>query len=130
MKNVVLILVAALLLNAAPDIRAHNLVSVNGKTQDHQHVYRRQQYGKPLQQGHHIQGAGGGGTVVWGSDARPAYGKSTVARSGPIIDDKKPNSSAMHNGSKRYGSKVSHYGKAVSGYGKPVWSYGKPDRKN
>ncbi len=127
MKYWILILSASFLLIAAPDIRAHNLVAVNGKAQDHQHVYRRQQYGKPLQQGHRVQSAGGSGTIVWGSDARPEYGKSTVRRSGPIIDDQKPRPGAISNGSIKYGSAVNRYGKAVQGYGKPVRDYGKPD---
>ena len=128
MKYWILILSATFLLITAPDIRAHNLMAVNGKTQDHQHVYRRQQYGKPLQQGHRVQSAGGSGTIVWGSDARPAYGKSTVRRSGPVIDDQKSRSGAKPNGSNKYGSAANRYGKAVQGYGKPVQNYGKPDR--
>ena len=128
MKYWNLILSATFLLITAPDIQAHNLMAVNGKTKDHQHVYRRQEYGKPLQQGHRVQSAGGGGTIVWGSDARPAYGKSTVRRSGPIIDDQKPGSGALPNGSNKYGSAVNRYGKAVQGYGKAVQGYGKPVR--
>jgi hypothetical protein len=128
MKYWILILSATFLLITAPDIRAHNLMAVNGKTQDHQHVYRRQQYGKPLQQGHRVQSAGGGGTIAWGSDARPADGKSTVRRSGPVIDDQKPGPGAKPNGSNKYGSAANRYGKAVQGYGKPVQNYGKPDR--
>jgi hypothetical protein len=128
MKYWILTLSATFLLITTPDIRAHNLMTVNGKTQDHQHVYRRQQYGKPLQQGHLVQSAGGGGTIIWGSDARPAYGKSTVRRRGPVIDDQKSRSGAKPNGSNKYGSAVNRYGKAVQGYGKPVQNYGKPDR--
>ncbi len=128
MRYWILILSAALLLITAPDIRAHNLMAVTGKAKDHQHVYRRQQYGKPLQQGHRVQSAGGGGTIVWGSDARPAYGKSTVRRSGPIIDDQKSKPGVLPNGSNKYGSTVNRYGKPVQGYGKPVRDYGKPKR--
>ena len=120
MKYWILILVPTFLLATAPDIRAHNLVGVNGNTQDHQHVYRRQQYGKPLQQGHRVQSTGGNGTIVWGSDARPEYGKSTVRRSGPVIDDQKLKPGAKRNESNKYGSAVNRYGKAVRGYGKPV----------
>jgi hypothetical protein len=128
MKYWTLILSATFLLITAPDIRAHNLMAVNGKAQDHQHVYRRQEYGKPLQQGHRVQSAGVNGTIAWGSDARPAYGKSTVRRNGPVIDDQQSSSGALPNGSTKYGSAVNRYGKAVQGYGKPVQNYGKPDR--
>lgn len=114
MKYRILILLPAFLLITAPDIHAHNLVSATGSTQDHQHVYRHQQYGKPLQQGHRVQSSGGSGTVLWGSDMRPEYGKSSVRRQGPTIDGSK------------YGSAVNGYGKPVRGYGKPVQSYGKP----
>ena len=120
MKYWVLILVPIFLLITVPDIRAHNLVTVNGDTQNHQHVYRRQQYGKPLQQGHLIQSAGGGGMILWGSDVRPEYGKSDVRRSGPIIGNQKPKPGVIPNGSKKYGSAVHGYGKPVRGYGKPV----------
>ena len=128
MKYWILILTPTFLLTTAPGIQAHNLVSVNGKTQDHQHVYRRQEYGKPLQQGHLYQASGGSSTILWGSDARPEYGKSTVRRSGPVIGDKKPNPNVKPNGRKKYGSAVKGYGKPVQGYGKPVLGYGKPDR--
>lgn len=128
MKYWILIPAAIFLLLTIPDTRAHNLVGINGNTQDHQHVYRRQQYGKPLQQGHRVQSAGGSGTIVWGSDARPEYGKSTVPRNGPVIDDQKPKPGAIRNRSNKYGSTVNAYGKAVRGYGKPVQGYGKPDR--
>ena len=129
MKYGFLIVAAAFLLNAAPDIRAHDLLSVHGNSQGHQHVYRRQAYGKPLQQGHRIRTAGGSGAIVWGSDARPEYGKSTVRRNGPIIDDKRPRSGAMPSKSSGYGSAVRNYGKPVKGYGKPVQIYGKPGQK-
>jgi hypothetical protein len=128
MKYWILILAATFLLITAPDIRAHNLVTVNGNTKDHQHVYRRQQYGKPLQQGHRVQSAGGSGLILWGSNARPEYGKSTVRRSGPLIDDQKQKPGAISNGNTKYGSAVNRYGKPVRGYGKPVQGYGKPDR--
>ena len=128
MKHWVLTLTPIFLLITAPGIQAHNLVTVNGKTSDHKHVYRRQEYGKPLQQGHYFQSAGGSGMILWGSDARPEYGKSTVRRSGPVIGDQKSGSGALPNGSNKYGSAVNRYGKPVQGYGKPVRDYGKPDR--
>jgi len=127
MKYWVLILTTSFLLITVPDIHAHNLVAVSGNTQNHQHVYRRQQYGKPLQQGHVVQSSGSG-AVHWGWDARPEYGKSTVRRSGPVINGQKLTSGAIATGSNKYGSAVNRYGKAVQGYGKPVRRYGKPDR--
>jgi hypothetical protein len=90
MKYWILILAPAFLLITTPASRAHDLIAVNGKTQAHQHVYRRQEYGKPLQQGHYYQSPGGRGVILWGSTGRYVYGKSTVPRSGPIIDDRKP----------------------------------------
>lgn len=128
MNQRVLILAPFLLLFAAPGIHAHNVVSVNGNTQGHQHVYRRQQYGKPLQQGHLVQSQGGSGTVFWGSDMQPAYGKSNVRRSGPIIDGYYRNSGSISNSGKKYGSAVQGYGKPVRGYGKPVRGYGQNNR--
>jgi len=128
MKYWILILAPTFLLITAPDIRAHNLVTVNGNTQDHQHVYRRQEYGKPLQQGHLVQAPGGSSMIFWGSSERSDYGKSNVRRSGPIIGDHIHRPSAIPNGSKRYGAAVNGYGKAVNGYGKAVNGYGKPNR--
>lgn len=118
MKFCILILAPALLLIAAPDIRAHNLVSATGNTQGHQHVYRRQEYGKPLQQGHLTQ-SGGGSMVLWGSGTRSDYGKSNGRRDGPIIDGRYPNPHAKPNRTTKYGTAVNGYGKAVQGYGKP-----------
>jgi len=121
MKYWLLILASTFLLITAPDSRAHNLVTVNGSPQDHQHVYRRQEYGKPLQQGHVYQSPGGSGTIVWGLGAQSDYGKSTVRRSGPIIDDRNPRPGKKPDGHNQYGS-------TVNAYGKPVWTYGKPDQ--
>jgi len=115
MKYWILILLPTFLLIAAPDIRAHDLVTANGKNQDHQHVYRRQQYGKPLQQGHLIQSPGGSGMILWGSGSRSDYGKSTERRSGPIIDDQKPKPGAKSKGNQKFGSEVKGYGKPVRG---------------
>lgn len=128
MKYVILVSAVALLLSTAPGTRAHNLVSASGKTQDHQHVYRRQEYGKPLQQGHRIQAAGANGMIIWGSDMRPAYGSSSVRRSGPIIDDQNPGPRVVKKSRKKYGSAVNNYGKPVNGYGKAVRDYGKSGR--
>ena len=113
MKYWILILAPTFLLFTAPASQAHNLVSVNGSTQDHQHVYRRQQYGKPLQQGHLVQTGGGNNTIIWGSGAQSDYGKSTIRRSGPIIDDQEQDPNAKHKGKKR------KFGSVVQGYGKP-----------
>jgi hypothetical protein len=119
MKYWILILVPTFLLIKAPDIRAHNLVTLNGNNQGHQHVYRRQQYGKPLQQGQLFQSPGGGSMIIWGSGARSDYGKSNGRRSGPIIGDQYPKPGARPNERNKYGSAVNGYGKAVNRYGKP-----------
>ena len=116
MKYRVLILAPTLLLFTAPDTQAHNLVTVHGDAQDHQHVYRRQQYGKPLQQGHLFQSSGGGSMILWGSGTQSDYGKLSGRRSGPIIDDERPKTSGMPKSSKKFGS-------AVKGYGKPRRDY-------
>lgn len=115
----ILILLPTFFLINAPDIRAHNLITAKGTTQNHQHVYRRQEYGKPLQQGHLVQHSGGSSMIFWGSSARSYYGKSTVRRSGPIIQDQYPNLTATPKVSNKFGSTVKNYGKAVHGYGKP-----------
>jgi hypothetical protein len=112
MKYWILILLPTLLLITAPDIRAHDLVTVNGTNQDHQHVYRRQQYGKPLQQGQLYQSPGGSSMIIWESGSRSDYGKSSVRRRGPIIDDKKRRPGAKPN-------EINKYGSPVIGYGKP-----------
>ena len=119
MKYWILILLPTFLLIAAPDNSAHSLVTVNGNMQGHQHVYRRQEYGKPLQQGHLVQAPGGSSMIFWGSSERSDYGKSNVRRSGPIIGDHIHRPSAIPNRSKKYGAVVNGYGKAVNGYGKP-----------
>jgi hypothetical protein len=113
MKNWILILLPAFLLTISPDVRAHNLVTVNGGSQDHQHVYRRQQYGKPLQQGHLLKSPGGSSMILWGLGAQSEYGKSTIPRSGPIIDDQRPRPGAKRKAGNKYGT-------AVYGYGKPA----------
>lgn len=120
MKNWILILAPALLVVSAPDVNAHNLVTASGKAQDHQHVYRRQEYGKPLQQGHLVQAPGGSGMILWGSGSRSDYGKSTVRRSGPIIEDEKYRRDRKTHKKRKYGAPVNDYGKAVTGYGKPA----------
>ena len=114
MKHWILLLAPILLLITVPDGQAHDVISVNGNSQDHQHVYRRQQYGKPLQQGHLLQAPGGNSTIIWGSGTQSDYGKSTIRRSGPIIDDQEPDPSTRHKGSKR------KFGSEVHGYGKPA----------
>ena len=113
MKFWVLILAPTFLLITAPDIQAHNLITVGDNAQNHQHVYRSQEYGKPLQQGHLVQGSGGGGVILWGVGARSDYGKLNARRNGPIIDDQKPRQSTMPNSRKKYGSPVLSYGKPV-----------------
>ena len=128
MKNWILILAPMILMISAPEVRAHNVVSASGSTQSHQHVYRRQQYGKPLQQGHLAQSPGSGGMILWGSVTGYEYGKSAVPRNGPIIGDQKFRPHRMPRANSKYGSAVNGYGKAVSGYGKAVNGYGKPKR--
>ncbi|NOR20998.1 MAG: hypothetical protein GQ538_13030 [Xanthomonadales bacterium] len=117
MKYPILILLSIFLLINAPDIRAHNLITVNGNAQNHQHEYRRQQYGKPLQQGHLFQ-SGGASMIIWGSGGRSDYGKSQVRRSRSVIENQYPKPGAKPNKNNKYGSTVSGYGKAVNGYGK------------
>jgi len=118
MKYWILILSATLLLITSSEIRAHNLLGVYGNTQVHQHVYRRQEYGKPLQQGHLVQIPGGQRMISWGLSAGSDYGKSGARRRGPIIGDHYPKPRAMPKVSNKYGSAVNGYGKAVNGYGK------------
>ena len=113
MKYWILVLAPTFLLITAPDIHAHNLVTVNGNTGDHQHVYRRQQYGKPLQQGHLVQSSGGSGMILWEAGSRSDYGKLDGRRSGPIIGDRNHRPGAIPGKSKKYGA-------AVIGYGKPI----------
>lgn len=111
MKYWILILVPTLLLITAPDVRAHNLVTVNGNNQDHQHVYRRQEYGKPLQQGHLYQSPGASSVILWESGTRSDYGKPDGRRNGSIIDDQRYQPGTMPSVGKKYGSPVIGYGK-------------------
>ena len=113
MKFCILILASTFLLTTTPDIQAHNLVTVNGNDQGHQHVYRRQQYGKPLQQGHLNQAPGAGSMILWRSGTRSDYGKLNAGRDGPIIDDRKLKPGVISIGSNKYGSPVNGYGKPV-----------------
>jgi hypothetical protein len=112
----ILILIPTFLLITAPDIKAHNLVTVNSNAQDHQHVYRRQQYGKPLQKGHLYKSPGGSSMIIWGSGIRSDYGKLNTGRRRPIIDDRQRKPGGKPNSSKKYGA-------AVKGYGKPRRDY-------
>ena len=112
MKYWVLILAPTFLLINTPDIRAHTLITVNGNSEGHQHVYRRQQYGKPLQQGHRFQSPGGGSMILWRAGTRSDYGKLNVHRSRSITDDHKHKRDPIPGRSKKYGE-------AVNGYGKP-----------
>ena len=105
-----LILTPTFLLIFAPDIQAHNLSTANGKVQDHQHVYRRQQYGKPLQRGH-LTRVSGSSVILWGSRTNSTYGKLNGRRDGPIIGDKRPYSGVKPIGKKKYGTAVYDYGK-------------------
>ena len=115
-KYWILILAPTFMLITAPDIQAHNLVTVNGNAQDHQHVYRRQQYGKPLQQGHIFKSSGGGSMILWGSSTKSDYGKLNARRSGPIINDQKTRPGRTPNVSKKFGSAVKDYGKPYREY--------------
>jgi hypothetical protein len=117
MKYLVLILVPTFLLISAPDTRAHKLVTVNGNAQEHQHAYRRQEYGKPLQQGHVYQSAGGGSVTIWNPGNQFDYGKVNGRRDGPIIGDRKPRRGGKQGDRKKFGSAVKDYGKPIRGYG-------------
>jgi hypothetical protein len=112
----VLILIPTFLLITAADVKAHNLVTVNSNAQDHQHVYRRQQYGKPLQQGHLNKSPGGSSMIIWGAGTRSDYGTLNAGRNGPIIDDQRRKPVRMPKHSKKYGSAVKSYGKPRRDY--------------
>ena len=109
MKYWILILAPTFLLISAPDIQAHNPTTV--KAQDHQHVYRRQQYGKPLQQGNLFQAPGGGSMILWRPGTRSDYGKLNGARSGPVIGVQNLKPGVKPKRSKKYGTPVYGYGK-------------------
>jgi hypothetical protein len=119
MKYWILILLPTLFLIKTTDIQAHNLVTLNGNAQGHQHVYRRQEYGKPLQQGHVVQASGAGSAVSWESRTRSNYGKLNGRRNGPLIGERYPKPAKIPKVSGKYGAAVNGYGKTVQGYGKP-----------
>jgi hypothetical protein len=116
MKLWILILAPTLMAITAPDIQAHKLVTLNGENQQHQHVYRRQQYGKPLQQGHLYSSSGDGGMVIWGSGSQSDYGKMNGRRDGPIIDDQQTLPDRNPKAQKKFGSQVRGYGKPLRNY--------------
>jgi hypothetical protein len=109
MKYWILILTPTFLLTTAPDIQAHNQAIV--KTQDYQHVYRRQQYGKPLQQGQLFRAPGGGSMILWRPGTRSDYGKLNAGRSGPIIGGQNLQPGVKPKRSKKYGTPIYSYGK-------------------
>ena len=112
----ILILIPIFLLIAAPDLKAHNLVTVNSNTQTHQHVYRRQEYGKPLQQGHLNKAPGGSSMITWGTGTRSNYGKLNARRDGPIIGDQRRKLGQISKRTKKYGSAVEAYGQPRRDY--------------
>ena len=116
MKFWILILAPTALAITAPNVQAHNLVTLNGEQQDHQHVYRRQQYGKPLQQGHLYSSPGEGSMVIWGSGSQSDYGKMKGRRDGPIIDDRQSWQGSKSKGKRKFGSRVKGYGKPRRDY--------------
>lgn len=116
MKIWILILAATFLAITAPGIQAHNLVTLNGESQEHQHVYRRQQYGKPLQQGHVYGSPGQGSMIIWGSGSRSSYGEMNGRRDGPIIDDQQTGPGSESKEKRKFGSQVKGYGKPRRDY--------------
>jgi hypothetical protein len=116
-KNLVFIVAATFLLFASPEINAHKLVTVSGKTQKHKHAYRRQQYGKPLQQGHVYQSPGGGSVIIWNPGNRSDYGKVNGRRDGPIIGERQSWPWRKPGDRKKFGSEVKGYGKPTRDYG-------------
>ena len=116
MKFWILILAPTFLAITSPGIQAHNLVSMNGENQEHQHVYRRQQYGKPLQQGHLYGSSGQGSMILWGSGSRSNYGKLNARRDGPIIDDRQTGPGSKPKEKRKFGSQVKDYGKPRRDY--------------
>ena len=109
MKYWILILAPTFLLVTAPDIQADDLATV--KALNHQHVYRRQQYGKPLQQGNLFQAPGGGSMILWRPGTRSDYGKLNGTRSGPVIGVQNLKPATKPKPSKKYGTPVYGYGK-------------------
>jgi hypothetical protein len=117
MKILILIAMPIILLISAPHTRAHKLITFNGKAQEHQHVYRRQEYGKPLQQGHVYKSAGKGSVTIWNPGNQSDYGKVNGRRDGPIIGGRLYRPGEKQNGRKKFGSVVNGYGKPISDYG-------------
>jgi len=112
----ILIPIPIFLLIAAADIKAHNLVTVNSNARVHQHVYRRQQYGTPLQQGHLNRAPGGSSMITWRTGTRSDYGKLNARRDGPIIGDQRRKAGEIPKHTKKYGSAVKAYGKPRRDY--------------
>lgn len=71
-----LLFVGIFLLNGALSsaVMAHQIGDKNGKT-DHQHVYKRNAYGKGVTIGHYAQPAGSRGIVIWQASPYRSYAK-------------------------------------------------------
>lgn len=71
----------------APPLGAHELVNINGQPVQHNHVYRRNGYGEPLQQGHTVNPDGGPDITLWGPRSRNNYGAPAGNGGVPMPDN-------------------------------------------
>ena len=55
---------------------AHDLVSLNGQGQSHQHVARSGAFGSNPQSGHYAKPPGSKGILIWSPSTRSNYGKA------------------------------------------------------
>lgn len=75
------------LVTVAPSLGAHELISINGLPIQHSHVYRRNGYGEPLQQGHTVNPDGGPDITLWGPRSRNHYGAPAGNDGVPLPDN-------------------------------------------
>ena len=76
MKRIVLTLIAMGSIASASPTAAHDLVSLNGQGQSHQHVARSGAFGSNPQSGHYAKPPGSKGIVIWSPSTRSNYGKA------------------------------------------------------
>lgn len=96
---------------AAQPLHAHELMSINGQPISHQHVYRRNGYGEPLQQGHTVNPDGGPDITLWGPRSRNNYGAPAGHGGVPLPDNEVvPGHGPDINIQRRGGTQINAYG--------------------
>lgn len=78
------------------NVNAHEVKSLNGQKSTHQHVYKRNAYGKGATAGHYARPAGSNGIVIWSSTPNKAYGKPLKGFTVPRNGHTQPSQKSLH----------------------------------